>query len=385
MGMQGVTSGIDNKYLYQGKELQPDAFKVNGVNHLLEWYDFSARNYDPQIGRWHVADPANQYVSPYLAMGNNPVNSIDPTGCENIGGSRFPIDGFARMNAYHAEYNNWLDGSIGRGTAGFWAGLYMEGYYLSGGGGGSGGGGCGGGGGGGASFGGLPQIIATTVTTNFGGGIILTYGTRQDFDVTQAAKDAGYVYRDYRGGWGIETQTNYRYYDKDCTIGNGKTIDSNISWVSMAQAGGGNALYNVANAINEFNPIANLWDVVAYAFTGKDRFGNDMSLGQGMLKAAAVIPVGKVGNITVKTLQLTGKARTAEQGLLLGERFLGIGYSEIDNGVFRSADGLRQFRMTNSDLLGRGFNDIPHIHFESYYPFNLNTPYVNWHVPLINP
>lgn len=102
-----------------------------------------------------------------------------------------------------------------------------------------------------------------------------------------------------------------------------------------------------------------------------------------MLKAAAVIPV--VGSVSVKTLQLTGKARTTEQGLMLGERFLGKGYNEIAPGVFRSADGLRQFRMTNSDLLGKGFNDIAHIHFEKYYPFNLNTPYVNWHVPLINP
>ncbi|MCK9220861.1 MAG: DUF2778 domain-containing protein [Bacteroidales bacterium] len=66
-------------------------------------------DYDPQIGRWHVTDPANQYFSPYLAMGNNPVNSIDPTGCENIGGFRIPWDGYQRMAAFHQAYQDWLN------------------------------------------------------------------------------------------------------------------------------------------------------------------------------------------------------------------------------------------------------------------------------------
>jgi RHS repeat-associated protein len=63
---------VENKYLYQGKELQED--------HNLHWHDFGARMYDAQIGRWHCADPMTQYSSPYLAMGNNPVNAIDPNG-----------------------------------------------------------------------------------------------------------------------------------------------------------------------------------------------------------------------------------------------------------------------------------------------------------------
>ncbi|MEZ5199153.1 MAG: RHS repeat-associated core domain-containing protein [Bacteroidales bacterium] len=62
----------ENKYLYQGKELQDE--------HNLNWMDFGARMYDPQIGRWHCADPAGQFASPYLAMGNNPINAVDPNG-----------------------------------------------------------------------------------------------------------------------------------------------------------------------------------------------------------------------------------------------------------------------------------------------------------------
>jgi len=195
------------------------------------------------------------------------------------------------------------------------------------------------------------------------------------------------VIADYVSSYGLPEGSGFSgpgspYALPEVTV-SAKAPEKNVN--NQDNRGAMETVYKVANFLNEFNPIANLWDVVAYAFSGNDRFGNNMSLGQGMLKAATVIPVGKVGNISVRTLQLTGRARTAEQGLMLGERFLGNGYNEIAPGVFRSADGLKQFRMTNSDLLGKGFNDIPHIHFERYYPFNLNTPYVNWHVPLINP
>jgi len=32
------------------------------------------------LGRWFGTDPQNQFASPYVAMGNNPVNGIDPDG-----------------------------------------------------------------------------------------------------------------------------------------------------------------------------------------------------------------------------------------------------------------------------------------------------------------
>ena len=36
--------------------------------------------YDASVGRWFNADPQNQFASPYLAMGNNWVMSVDPDG-----------------------------------------------------------------------------------------------------------------------------------------------------------------------------------------------------------------------------------------------------------------------------------------------------------------
>ncbi|MBK8846775.1 MAG: hypothetical protein IPO27_09635 [Bacteroidetes bacterium] len=74
--------------------------------------------------------------------------------------------------------------------------------------------------------------------------------------------------------------------------------------------------------------------------------------------------MGKAGRLGAKTIQLTSKARTAEKGLEIGGRFLKNGYSEIAPGVFRSSDNLRQFRMTDADILGKHGNIGPHFNFE---------------------
>ncbi|MCD4735516.1 MAG: hypothetical protein K8R53_05700 [Bacteroidales bacterium] len=71
-GLDYNYGNTDNKYLHQGKELQEDFG--------LMWHDFGARMYDAQLGRWHCPDPMEQYYSPYLAMGNTPVNGTDPSG-----------------------------------------------------------------------------------------------------------------------------------------------------------------------------------------------------------------------------------------------------------------------------------------------------------------
>ncbi len=69
-----------NAQMYQSKQWQQDEWSTSG----LDMYDFHARMYDPVLGRWHAPDPMNQYDSPYTAMGNNPVTTIDPDGMLGI-------------------------------------------------------------------------------------------------------------------------------------------------------------------------------------------------------------------------------------------------------------------------------------------------------------
>lgn len=46
--------------------------------------EFALRTYDPTTGRWLSTDPYDQFASPYLGMGNDPVNKVDIYG-EMIG------------------------------------------------------------------------------------------------------------------------------------------------------------------------------------------------------------------------------------------------------------------------------------------------------------
>ena len=66
------------KYGYQGGFSEED--EETG------WNSFELRMYDPVVARWISPDPYGQYWSPYLAMGNNPVNNVDPDGGFSGGG-----------------------------------------------------------------------------------------------------------------------------------------------------------------------------------------------------------------------------------------------------------------------------------------------------------
>ena len=61
-----------NAFGYQGDYSEGE--EETGYN------EFDLRLYDPQTGRWISTDPYDQFASPYIGMGNDPVNIVDPDG-----------------------------------------------------------------------------------------------------------------------------------------------------------------------------------------------------------------------------------------------------------------------------------------------------------------
>ncbi|MFZ6011289.1 MAG: RHS repeat-associated core domain-containing protein [Bacteroidota bacterium] len=68
-------NSLENKYLYNGKEIQDEL--------QLGWYDYGARMYFSEIGKWGGVDASSELYyewSPYNFCGNNSISFIDLNG-----------------------------------------------------------------------------------------------------------------------------------------------------------------------------------------------------------------------------------------------------------------------------------------------------------------
>lgn len=108
--MKGISSKAitaptypENNIRYNSKELQASEF-ADGTG--LEWYDYGARMYDPQIGRWHAIDNASKdfyNLTPFGYCANNPIANVDVDGNTHI-----PI------NVMKLVMRNWYQRSMFR-------------------------------------------------------------------------------------------------------------------------------------------------------------------------------------------------------------------------------------------------------------------------------
>ena len=69
-GFMDIPDETDTAYLYTSQELDNET----------KLYNYKARFYDPQMGRFFSTDAAGEFTSPYIYCGNNPVMFIDPSG-----------------------------------------------------------------------------------------------------------------------------------------------------------------------------------------------------------------------------------------------------------------------------------------------------------------
>ena len=83
---RSYTDADGYRYGYQGQYAEKDP--------ETEWNAFELRMYDSRVGRWLSVDPKNEFYSPYVGIGNDPVSKTDPDGGETEDNPIYDTQGF---------------------------------------------------------------------------------------------------------------------------------------------------------------------------------------------------------------------------------------------------------------------------------------------------
>ncbi len=110
-------NSVGNKRKFGGNELQDELG--------LEWYDITARNYDPALGRWMNLDPLAEEMtrhSPYNYAFDNPIYYIDPDGMKPVGAYGEQLSESGAITWWSSDPNDWevrmTGGNKGSGNSG---------------------------------------------------------------------------------------------------------------------------------------------------------------------------------------------------------------------------------------------------------------------------
>ena len=97
------SNSVASKFKFQGQELEESLG--------LDMYEFDLRQYDPALGRFMTTDPYEQFMSPYVAMGNNPIVSFDPDGgnCIDVNGNSIACPDGAEYDQYRDNKDNHIN------------------------------------------------------------------------------------------------------------------------------------------------------------------------------------------------------------------------------------------------------------------------------------
>lgn len=89
------------RYGYQGEYAEKDPETGMEVFELRQW--------DSRIGRWLTIDPMDEFYSPYLGMGNNPIRLTDPDGGSTEDNIYFNDDGTVARVETNDDPNRFFD------------------------------------------------------------------------------------------------------------------------------------------------------------------------------------------------------------------------------------------------------------------------------------